>query len=66
MAVLQAEGANPNPNSNPSSNPNPSPSSNPSAVRLRTLLQAEGGPEETLRFGTLVWSAGLQQVHKRE
>ena len=26
------------------------------------MLQAEGGPEETLRFGTLVWSAGLQQV----
>jgi len=26
------------------------------------ILQAEGGPEETLRFGTLVWSAGLQQV----
>ena len=26
------------------------------------VLQAEGGPEETLRFGTLVWSAGLQQV----
>jgi len=26
------------------------------------ILQADGGPEETLRFGTLVWSAGLQQV----
>ena len=26
------------------------------------VLQAEGEPEEVLRFGTLVWSAGLQQV----